>query len=139
MGHLGLELAHPQAIQNQGQGLVEANQIHLAKGLARPWQKPGRIQPGLTMTVQAPAADSKIAMALLELPPGTQVGAQNPRIAPGGGGAQGIGSAQRCRTDQHHRQAPLGKLQGHKPPGQPPPNDGDVTRAALMGHLKPAG
>ena len=84
--------------------MAEANQIQLAKGLVRPWQKPernqprgiqsGAIQPGLTMAVQAPAAQAEIAMALLELPPGTQVGAQNPRIAPGGGGAQGGGRTQ---------------------------------------------
>ena len=131
LGHLGLELAHPQAIQSQGQGLAEANQIHLATGLA--------------MGMQAAVAQAQITMAFLELRPSTQVGPQNPRIAQGGGGAQGRGRAQgsghpeRGGTDQHHRQAPLGKRQGQKAPGKPPPNDGDVTRAVSMHHLKPAG
>ena len=92
-----MELAHPQAIQSQGQGLAEANQIQLAKGLGRPWHQPGKIQPGLTMAVQAPAAQAEVAMALLELPPGIQIGPQNPRIAPGGGGGQGGGRAQGSR------------------------------------------
>ena len=114
MGHLGLELAHPQEIQSQGQGLAEAIQIQLTKGRARPWHQPakiqpGWIQPGQPMAVQAPPPQAEIAMALLELLPRTQIGPKNPRIAPGGGWAQDRGRAhgrwpcQRCGTDQQHR------------------------------------
>ena len=73
--------------------MAEAIQIQLAKGLAGGWHQPGKIQPALTMAVQAPVAQAEIAMALLELLPCMKIGPQNPRIAPGGGGSQGSGQS----------------------------------------------
>jgi hypothetical protein len=123
MGHLALELAHTQAIQNQRQGLVVAPQIDLTKGLTSPWHQPSWIQQGLAMAIQAPAAHAEITKALLQLPPRLKTRPHNPAITPGRcrgqgrGGIKARGKTQRFTIDQRHRTAQLGELHGQQATG----------------------